>query len=545
MRRRPTLIAAALALTLTLAGCVGIPLSGGVQVGPVIDDPDNLGVEFLVSGPQDGATQEEILTGFMEAVRAPQGNFTTARLFFAKDMATSWKSESTTIRSGTATTSAADTPNTLSYTITTAAIVDARGRYSEPPAAAQTLRFGFTQEDGQWRISDAPEGVVLSLSSFNRVFAEQSLYFFDPSYRFLIPDVRWFPRRSSLVSNTVTELLAGPTDWLLQAAVTAFPQATSLDSVSVESAQAMVDLGTEVLVSTPTARDQMRQQLVATLGIANVVITVGGTELPIPNASGEDAITPTVDSAALVGTGEEFVFDGGSGIAKVPGVSELVVSSGATGASLARSKLSAAVVSPEGVSIASSGNSDAVVLDDRPGLIRPSIDPFGFVWSAQQSTAASLKTFEADRTEHTIQSGLPADSRIVSMAVSRDGARLLVYLSTTVGPQLYVAGIVRQDTIPVRLGPLFELPTPEGMPMDATWVDDRSVATISEEGDITLVEIGGPTQSLGQLDAATSIAGGTGGTDGLRVLSGGEVWRSQGSGWVPTGILATFLATKQ
>ncbi|MBC7591444.1 MAG: hypothetical protein H7226_10430, partial [Salinibacterium sp.] len=175
MLRRSALVAAALALT--LAGCVGIPLSGGVAVGPAIDDPDNLGVEFLVLGPQDGASQEEILTGFMEALRAPQGNFGTARLFFTKNMATSWDSEKTTIRSGAATTSVADTPNTLAYTITTAAFVDAQGRYSEPQAAAQTLRFGFTQEDGQWRISDAPPGVVLSSSSFNRVFAEQSLYF--------------------------------------------------------------------------------------------------------------------------------------------------------------------------------------------------------------------------------------------------------------------------------------------------------------------------------------------------------------------------------
>ena len=45
---------------------------------------------------------------------------------------------------------------------------------------------------------------------------------------------------------------------------------------------------------------------------------------------------------------------------------------------------------------------------------------------------------------------------------------------------------------------------------------------------------------------ATTIAGGNNGVDGLRVIrTSGEVWRLQGSAWVNTGIVASFLATKQ
>ncbi len=546
MRKKPAIVLAAFAIVLALAGCVGIPSSGGVRVGPVVEDPDNPEVEFVVSGPQDDATQEEILAGFMQAVRAPQSNFAIARLFFTKEMAGSWDPDAgTLIRSGVATTSIAEAPDTLMYTVTTGALVDSSGRYTEPPAAAQTLSYGFTQESGQWRISMAPPGIVLSRSSFNLVFDERSLYFFDQSYRYLVPDVRWFAKRSNITRDTVSALLAGPSEWLAQAGVTAFPQATTLDSVNVQSAQAIVDLSNEVLDSTPTARDQMRQQLVATLGIANVVITVGGTELATPAASGAEAIIPTVESAVLVGTGDEFGFDGGAGIATVPGVSSQVVAAGATAATLAQNKSSAAILSAAGVSVVSEGTTAATLLDTRAGLIRPSIDPLGFVWSAQRDSAASLLTVEADRTVHALQSGLPADSSIVAMAVSRDGARLLVYLSTPVGPRLAVAGIIRQEGVPVRLGQLFDLPTPQGAPVDVTWVDDKSVATLSGSGVITLVEIGGPTLALGQLDDAVSIAGGQAGTDGLRALADGVVWRSQGSGWVPTGISATLLATKQ
>lgn len=546
MRKKPAIVLAAFAIVLALAGCVGIPSSGGVRIGPVVEDPDNPEVEFVVSGPQDDATQEEILAGFMQAVRAPQSNFAIARLFFTKDMAGSWDPDAgTLIRSGIATTSIADAPDTLLYTVTTGALVDSSGTYTEPPAAAQTLSYGFTQESGQWRISMAPPGIILSRSSFNLVFDERSLYFFDQSYRYLVPDVRWFAKRSNITRDTVSALLAGPSEWLSQAGVTAFPQATTLDSVSVQSAQAIVDLSNEVLDSTPAARDQMRQQLVATLGIANVVITVGGTELATPAASGAEAIIPTVESAVLVGTGDEFGFDGGAGIATVPGVSSQVVAAGATAVTLAQNKSSAAILSAAGVSLVSDGTAAATLLDTRAGLIRPSMDPLGYVWSAQRDSAGSLLTIEADRTVHALQSGLPVDSSIVSMAVSRDGARLLVYLSTPVGPRLAVAGIIRQEGVPVRLGQLFDLPTPQGAPVDVTWVDDKSVATLSGEGVITFVEIGGPTMALGQLDDAVSIAGGQAGTDGLRALADGVVWRSQGSGWVPTGISATLLATKQ
>ena len=59
MRRQSSVIAVAVAVVLILAGCVGIPSSGGVKAGPLIDDPDSPEVEFVVSGPQKDASQEE------------------------------------------------------------------------------------------------------------------------------------------------------------------------------------------------------------------------------------------------------------------------------------------------------------------------------------------------------------------------------------------------------------------------------------------------------------------------------------------------------
>jgi hypothetical protein len=112
-----------------------------------------------------------------------------------------------------------------------------------------------------------------------------------------------------------------------------------------------------------------------------------------------------------------------------------------------------------------------------------------------------------------------------------------------------VAAVIREDNVPVKLGPLVELAVPSGEPIDATWVDERSVAAlvrVAGRSEVTLLGIGGPSAALGTLDDAVAIAGGNG-VEGIRIIrSTGELWRPQGSsGWVDTGISASFLATKQ
>jgi hypothetical protein len=430
--------------------------------------------------------------------------------------------------------------------------VDADFRYFETTPAQQTLDFTFAQEGGEWRIASAPDGIVLSESSFNLVFSQQSLYFFDPSFQYLVPDVRWFPARSTISSKVVRALLAGPVTWLRQGVVlSAFPTATTLSTIDISAGTATVELSTEARSASTADRDRMRQQLAATLDVANVVMTVAGIELTTPDATSGAIKNPTVESAALVGSVDSFGFDNGGDVVPIEGLSEQVVAAGATTAVLSSDRTTVVSLSPRGVVVARAGEAAADLIDGRPGLTGPSIDPFRFVWSAQSDSAATLTTFGVDGVEHPIQTTLPADAQVVTLDVSRDGTRLLLYLATPTGPQLLIAGIVRQqaDNVPIALGETFTLPASDDTPVDATWVDDRTVATLTRVGDaspITLVEIGGPSEAFGTVTAATTIAGGNNASDGLRVLSSdGEIWRPQGGGWAGTGILASYLGTKQ
>lgn len=542
------------AVVLALSGCVGIPTSGGVVTGGIIDDRLEPDFFVLPSGPRPGSTQEEILSDFMLALRGPQSQYAIARQFLADSIADDWNPDAEAIiRTGIPAMTPGAAENSIDYTVTSKAVVDADGRYQETPPASQTLSYSFVQEDGEWRISDAPDAIVLSQSSFNVVFTEQALYFFDPSYQYLVPDVRWFPARATVTSRIVRELLEGPASWLQQGVVlSSFPIATSVVSSEVVSGTATVELSSEALTASPADRERMQQQLAASLDVSSVIMTVGGLEIVAPETGTPAVRNPGVESAVLVGTDEGFGFDTGEGPTGLGALGAQVAAAGATAATLSNDQQTVAFLSPAGVSVARAGADQPLVVDARSGLIAPSLDPFRFVWSVQGSSAGSLKVFEVDGTEHPIATGLPADARIVAADVSRDGTRLLVYLATSAGPQLGVAGIVRQQgtNIPTELGELLPLPAPSSTPVDATWVSDRVVATVShgaEASPITTVEIGGPSSPLSQVSDATTIAGGNNGTDGLRVLApDGSIWQARGSGgWVASGLTASFLATKQ
>lgn len=541
-----------------LSGCVGVPSSGEVESGPLIDEQIDPQFEIVAEGPVAGSTQEQILTDFMNAVRAPTRDYSVAREFLTREMSDSWKPSvsSATIRERDKlpVISPALVENSLTYSFSAQAVVDERGVYAELRSpAAQSLTFDFERQDGEWRIASAPPGIVLSNNGFEVSFEQQVLYYFDPSFAYLIPDVRWFPVRQSSQSRAITALLASDSPWLQQGVVlTSFPAATTLGTTSsLTSGRAVVDLSSEALAADTVDRERMRQQLAATLHTPIVVLTVDGRELQTSSSGQNPAvIEPSSGGPLVVGTSSEFGFNTSDGLSELNELSAIVADSAATAAVLSADRQSVAYRAGDGATYFASVGVIPRIIDDRPGLAAPSLDPFRFVWSAQRGDSSTLSTFEVDGTEHPIQSSLQPDDEIVSLDVSRDGARLLVYLSTPSGPQLLVYGIVRQQgNVPVQLVEPMVLPARSGAPIDAAWVGSSTIATLSADDDtvaVTGFSLGGPTENLGGVNGARQIVSTGANTDGLRLVADGEVWRPQGSQeWVRTGLDASYMAVQQ
>ena len=547
----------ALAAIAALAGCVGIPTSGSVAEGGVVRDAGEAPLAVLASGPQKGATPQEILTDFMQAARSPEGNYEIARQFLTTDAAEAWKpGASVLIREGTGT-QITRGPDSIDFSVSTRASVNASGLYTEErTAATQRLPFEFEKQNGEWRISSLDDGTVLSRDNFLAVFETHALYYFDPSYRYLVPDIRWFPVRSNVATRIASALLAGQADWLAHGAtLTAFPQGTRLATAPVEpkSGLALVDLTEEAGKTSNLERARMQQQLVTSLGsvsVNSVTMSVTGVPLAVsdPDVSKAVLASTVQEPEALIRKDAKFGFASGDAVTKVAGLTAKVIAVNARAVTLGRGQTSATALGTSGAYLLLSDNTAPLLVDKRAKLAAPSIDTWRYVWSMPAAAASKLQATGPDGVPHAIASSLPADARVVSFDVSRDGSRVLVYLQTDARPRLVVAAVVRRDGVPTELGPLVDLPVPSDGPIDATWVDDRTVATIasSPTGNfVTAFPLGGPAESLGRVEDGRRIVGGNG-INQIRVLTtDGTIFQLRDSGWQSTGISADVLATQQ
>jgi hypothetical protein len=195
-------------------------------------------------------------------------------------------------------------------------------------------------------------------------------------------------------------------------------------------------------------------------------------------------------------------------------------------------------------------DAETLLLDSRPGLLPPSLDPSGYTWTVPGDAPGALTAIASDGASFSVP-GLPTDGRIVSFEVSRDGARVLAALDTASGPRLIVAGVVRNaDDVPVSLtSEVVDLPVGDAALVDAAWVDGVTVVALSGNGAATSIDsyvIGGQSTSLGSPLNGIAVVGGNG-PDGTRVLDAdGQILRpGGGDSWQSTGLVASFLATQQ
>jgi hypothetical protein len=557
LSRRVRLVAVGIVAALALAGCASIPSTGGVQTGDPITSNVQSDIEYLPSGPVPGSDQERILRGFVAAGTGSQGDYAVAREYLTDSFAKKWNPRAGVIvRQGSgAFSSISDSQAT--FTVQSAATVDAEGHYTEsPPSTSTDLSFKFVKVDKEWRLSYAPDGIQLSTANFDLVFRPHAVYFFDPTYTYLVPDQRWFLARTSTTTRIVTALLAGPSTWLRGAVVSAFPEGTqlSLGSVTVSSGTAKVDLTRDAISADSTARSRMHAQLLASLAtvatVSAVDVSVEGNALSIPNSSALPQTNPTVDARPLVIAKGQFGWASPTSISPIDGLTKAVTALDPTSVELATKQNVAAVGSPSGV-FAVKEDGVARKVDSRSGLVDPSLDDLGYVWSAKSDAPRSLTAYSLEGVAHPVTSSLPTDQRLISFKVSRDGTRIVLLLNADGVTRLLVAAIIRDgDHVPTKLGDPLELTPPAGNPVSVTWVDELTVATLStnDAGDSLVSEddVGGETTDLGRPSGTgVEIVGGNG-ADRVRVLTAaGDLLEPRGNGWEDTGISADLLATQR
>lgn len=551
--RRPAAIGMLAALTIALTACIGLPVSGDEKAGLLVGDADTLpDITQVAEGPQEGASPSEIVEGFLDAALTPTEGWQIARSFLSPDLAATWRpSANVTIDAGAATREFSaseieeeDTEETIvQVTLDQVANVDADGAYAELSGGSSVASFTVARNDeDEWRITTAADGIVLDAESFPQVFRQYSLQYYDQNWSHLIPDSRWFPRRPQIAATLTQALLSGqPSEWLAPAVRSAFPSDVTLatGAVSVSQEQvADVELSVAALELDATELSRMRTQLEETLraaGVNEVRLLVNGRDLDAGRITVE---TSRPDSGPILLTASEFGAYLGEEITSIPGISPQVVGLAAAivDVDVAADNSRAAVLLDNGaVYTVADGNVDE--LDSRPGLLAASMDQYGYTWTVPASAPQAVRAWTPDVSSPDITNAFPEASSISQLRVGPDGVRIAAVV--TVGNQRWVAlaAIIRDaDGVPNGLGQthLITQLSNDVTVLDMSWVGEESLSVLTafdSTRSVLTQDIGGPGELATAPGGARSLSGGRS-NSAVRILDDhGVLFAQRGSTW--------------
>ncbi len=437
-----------------------VPTAGPIQQGEQVGvDREDQFIRVIARDPRPGMSPTDVVQGFLDASASFDGDHAVARRYLTPAADAGWRTTAgVTVYDGVpALTALGDSVQVIA---SRAGTISAAGRYqANAPTAVVNAAFALRQVDGEWRIDDLPQGLLLSSSDVDRSFRPFSLYFFDPAFRGLVPDQRLIPVVGpGLATTLVRSLVAGPSEWLQPAVRTGFPAGVRLniDSVPIDGGVAHVDLTANARQADDQARRAMSQQVVWTLrqvpDVHAVDITAGGQPLVVPGVSAPqsrdaypqmdpDAVVPGVAAFAARATGVVRIAAGG------------LVEPVAGAAGLGEPPLSMLAVSPD-ARVVAGADADGSVWMGRMADTAPMIEvrppgrttsvAFGGTTLWVVDEVDGLAVVQADGTALPVAvGGLGKRVRLVAAVPSRDGTRAALIVRRGPRAGLLVARVVR------------------------------------------------------------------------------------------------------
>ncbi|WP_066295630.1 LpqB family beta-propeller domain-containing protein [Arthrobacter luteolus] len=561
MARKPAApgitLAFLLAALMFLAGCSSIPTVGPVGTATASAGGNALSNQLSYSppGPAEDAGPQEIIDGFITAGVGAAEDYSAAREFLTAELAASWvPSERVVIYGADPNVVPLPEPNAFQIQLEVVASVNAKGvRTESAPGTTETIQVRLAQNgEGEWRISGIPNGVMISDVTFPTVFQAHNLYFYSSTYRYWVPDTRWFVQRSGMAASVVNAMLAGPAPYLQGAVTSAFPAETSLarDAVPVVSGVASVDFSAEVLEdSSDLSRQQMALQLEQNLRQLNNVNSVEMTvnQRPVDLGPESSKLIPVQDDpsvgntqVAVSGDGLTFFRDRQAlPIENLPDVTEFDPREPAVSVDLA----TIAFLSGDRSTLLVTGpDKDVAPVAAGSSLSGPSIDPEGWIWSASAGGGGGPGTkllavgpdLRASNPASLTPSWL-ADMNVRELRISRDGARALLVVEQGGASRVLISGVVRSsDGTPQTLTTPLELWTAEPV-TTAVWVSETEIAALQKGQDEALtpviLDLTTENRALAPWEGSFGLSGGDGPED-LFVQTADAVYKKLGNGWI-------------
>lgn len=533
-----------LLLVALCSACVQLPDEGPVRVGAERDaDVLDEGFPYEPRPPQPGETPQEIVRHFLDAMTANPITTSVAREFLAEEERDAWNPEARMITYAD-TTSPSGTRE-VQLTLDDAHHLDANGRWQGPlPDGEATLSFRMTIEDGEWRIADAPDAMIVSDSWFDERYRQVSLYFFDPTAEILVPEPVFVPRGGQLSTALMRGLIRGPGRALRGISRSFFPGGLSLDlSVPVSDAGlAKVVLQGDLAGADPETLELMTIQIAWTLrqdpAVERIRVTVGDTPI---TQSGTGADFPVVigqiyDPSGVYAREELFALRDGR-LVVLPDGNEARVAGpfgrrrlGVRSVSVDLPAERVAAVSEDGSSLLVGPVEDGTVADvsvpvtDATDLLAPAWDHAGRTWLLDRTADGAEMSVLVDGERRRLRVPGISGKRVVDFLVSRDGTRIAAALDRPGSDVVVVSRVVRDGArlSATRARRILAGDGEQLQVRDMAWRSptDLAVLTSTEElSEVRTFSVDG-SRALGSGDAAT---GGLFRADLVRLVSAPEL----------------------
>ena len=553
MRRRRAVLAA-LVLGL-LTACSTVPTgSPPVQITEAPTRPaGEVGIEPI--GPAVGASPEEIVRGFVDAAASSVQRHPVARDHLTPEAAAAWSDESDITLVGADYATVTLEEGTVQMTGDLVGTVDPRGVFTASSGQPFTHEFTLTEVGGQWRITNPPDGLVMLVPDFERLYDDLAVYFLDPTAQRVVPDPRYLLSGEAQPTTLVQRLLDGPSPSLAAGVDNALSGVTLTRAVTVSGSTVTVDLaGLDDLPSSqlPTLCAQLVWTLDQLDGISSVEITGGGDALAldgVPTVQRTDdwagfspESVPADADGHYLDAGRLMTVDG----RPAPGPA----GEGAYGlasAAVSADPRTSALTTMVGVSV--SGGTATLLAGEYGRELTPVFPAGRFSVPTVAATRPEFWVVRDETTVVRVPAGgspqpvnaptLPGQGRATALQLSPDGVRAALVVNAADGSSLLVGTVVRSDDGPVALRDLREIaPALTGV-TDVAWRDAGTLVVLAaaggEDGTVPyevgvdgweLTEV--PTAGLPSQPTAVGAAPG----QQPLVSAGGSVWVLAGGTWV-------------
>lgn len=557
MTRRGAVLAAA--VLVLLGGCSTVPTSSApvqiTQAPPRADTP--VGIEPL--SPEAGATPEEVVRGFLDAAASTVRGHPVAREHLAPEPQGSWSDDAGITLLGADYATVTTDAGTVRVTGELVGTIDQRGGFTVGGQEVYEQEFRLEQVDGEWRITDPPDGLLMLEPDFERLYERRDLYFLDPTGQRVVPDPRYLISGEAQPTVLVERLLAGPSAGLAAGVVNELEGAALGSTVTVSAQAVTVDL-TGIADAPPARLGGLSAQLVWTLGqlssVRSVEVLADGDPLRLegaPSVQTLDTWTALDPDAAPVDAVGHFLVDGALWTAtEVPAPAPGPAGEGAHGlssAAVATDPSTGELTQMVGVT---RRDGEATLLTGTYGgeltpvlpsssLTVPTVAPARqeFWLVRDGSTVVRVPAGGPPQAVNAVT--LPGLGRATALQLSPDGVRAAVVVEDGQRQSLYVGTVVRSEDGPVALRDWREVAPALGQVVDVAWRTSGSLLVLAGDAgeDRSLpytVGVDGwdlsPVPTAGLPSQATEVAAAP--ERPPLVSAGGTIWEWQVAGgtWV-------------